>query len=1129
VPASAWVPSLPLEPELPAAGPPGYELDPEGRPLSVTDPDGGTRRFEYDGAGRLVRRIGASGGAVRYGDGFLEADDGCFARVARDGNLIRLESEAAVTELVLDDAGRVAEERQTVDGVTCVTTYGYDGEGRCTRIVPPGSAEAFLVDHGRLEIRAESGRVYLHAAGGEVRLENGVAERLTVDGFGRPARVQAAGRSGSAILDLEISYDEAGRISGIGGHAVAYDGDRVLGAPAPGRPSGRDGVRYRHDTDGNRVERRGPDGRTRYRYDGRGRLAAVDRDGDTVVRYRYDALGRRVRRETAAGVTVLHYDVAGNLLAETDPGGRALATYLCLGVRCLGKIDGAVGGPAAEWYHLDHLGSAWAVTDAEGAVVGRRRGPLDLEAPGPTMRRFRDPATGFFDFGARDLDPESGCFTTPDDHTFAPDDIRLLVDGRCRRAALRDWSEQPALRDRYGFCLGDPVNNVDLDGHSAWWFFFTIPSSLIWAIPNTVIAFILIVLNLIFEIIGWIAWPFVAAARHKWDLSSYPWGLSAQTGSDPPNPFDLDDRNHFWFGLDASAREGVPWALINGSFCSVGRAFTLGNVLFIEDIVEAGDDGEKNERYVVPNDPDVQLTLKDALHQHEMQHVFQYAFLGPLFHCLPIPLLVRIIGNAIQHHDLDERAAWWQRIDLGEGLTWTVGGLVWLLTIGHVKPEDVGTWINPATWWQHILPFRWVEIASQAISFNSLFPLIGVYELDLLFRGGQDHSWFERNAGASSGDTYGTVIEAEHDEIYVGQFVRIVGADVRTGPGSGARRTITWTVAPDAPLPAGAPGAAGTKLDTTGSNPATNPNIVDLDKNNVAPVQVVNGGGLYFHTTTAGKYSVTGTGSTGVGVTSETVEITVKDVEVGVVTDVFACRQQTITVKGDGDATYSARLKTNKSGATLSPGSGLGYTAGQNAGTDTIEIVARYKPDAGPFATYGDNGTLASFDWVVKTIDVVVKLPTVTPASAEIFVGESVTFTVDDPPLGGSSTSLVPGSRFDLDSRTFFAGRGAIAAQQVETVTLQYGCRTVTVGITVKPITVTATPGTVSAGGTAQLAASGGTAPYTFDLASAGTSGPSVDANGHYTAGTTAAPATDVITVTDKNGGRGTVSIAVTP
>jgi hypothetical protein len=123
----------------------------------------------------------------------------------------------------------------------------------------------------------------------------------------------------------------------------------------------------------------------------------------------------------------------------------------------------------------------------------------------------------------------------------------------------------------------------------------------------------------------------------------------------------------------------------------------------------------------------------------------------------------------------------------------------------------------------------------------------------------------------------------------------------------------------------------------------------------------------------------------------------------------------------------------------------------------------------------------------------------------------------------------VPGSRFDLGSRTFFAGRGAIAAPQVETVTFQYGCRTFTASVTVKPITVTAAPATVAAGGTAQLTVTGGTAPYTFDLASAGTSGPSVDANGRYTAGTTAAPATDIVTVTDKNGGRGSVSIPVTP
>ena len=1012
--------------------------------------------------------------------------------------------------------------------------YTFDEQGRQTGVLAPGSSEWLLFERGEcgeLRIRAESGHVYLDANANTAELDNGVVEALSFDAAGRPARFVATAPDGESVLDLGFAYDGEGRIARLGGTAVAYEGDVVAGAA----PAAKD-VSYDFDERGNRIARRAPgEDLTSYAYDRDDRLVEVRREGRTIVCYGYDGAGRRARREDAAGIVLRHYDLAGNLLAETDEHGRARATYICAGLRCLARIDGPVGRPAAEWFHLDHAGSAWAVTDAAGAVAGRRAGPLDQRAPGPYMRRFRDPATGFYDFGARDFDPESGCFTTPDSYTFATDDPRLLADPRRdpwggdgpQRTVLEHWAQTPALRDRYAFCLGDPVNNLDLDGHSAWWFFLTIPSSLTWALPNTVIALILVIVNLIMEIIGWIALPFVAWARGaSVGLASYPWGLQQQTGTRPPNPFDLNDRNHFWMNFDASARQGVPWAMINGSFCSAGRAYALGNVVFIEDIVDSGNEGDTNQRFIVPDDPDLQLNRQDALRQHEMQHTFQYAYLGPLFHCMPIPLVARIIENLAQgNQDIIDRTEWWKKIDLGGGLMLTVGGLVWLLTFTKVKPEDVAKWIDPATWWQQILPFRWAEIATQAISFNSLVPGVGVYEIDLLAGGGQNNSWFERDAGAASGDTYGTVIEAEEDEIFVGQFARIIGADVRPQPGTLVPRTITWSVSPDAPLPTRSPGTKPAP-DTSEFDPTNANNFIPLNSVNTPPVQVINGGGLYFHATAPGTYAVTGAGSSGSGIASETVNITVKDISVVAQTSVFVCQSQLVAVSGDSGAAYTLNLATDASGATVA---GLTYTAGQNPGTDVIEVRARYAANAGAFATYGDNGVLGGFDWVVRTINIVVTEPAIDPLVADLFVGASVDFTFDLNPQDGSSTALVPGSRYDAAARRFTAGRGAIATQQVETVTFQYGCRTYTAAVTVRPILVTATPATVAPGATSQIGVNGGTGPFTFEIALAGTSGPNVDAAGVYTAGAAATPVTDVVTVTDANGGRGTVSIAVQP
>ena len=149
-------------------------------------------------------------------------------------------------------------------------------------------------------------------------------------------------------------------------------------------------------------------------------------------------------------------------------------------MRCLGRIKGAVGEAAVEFYHNDHLGSVVVVTDQEGRmaarydvdVFGRRAGPFFL-------RKRRDNETGFYDFGARFYDPESGRFLTPDTYTGGPDDRRLMLDpragllGRAHSAARcrPPLAAAPPSRNLYVFCLNDPVNNIDLDGHSAWCFF----------------------------------------------------------------------------------------------------------------------------------------------------------------------------------------------------------------------------------------------------------------------------------------------------------------------------------------------------------------------------------------------------------------------------------------------------------------------------------------------------------------------------------------------------------------------------------------------------------------------------------------------------------------------------------
>lgn len=124
------------------------------------------------------------------------------------------------------------------------------------------------------------------------------------------------------------------------------------------------------------------------------------------------------------------------------------------------------------YVHLDHLGSVWAMTDDDGAVIaeynydpwGRRRSPEtwdyydSYEQQGAAMER------GFggheqldvFDMvnmGGRMYDPYMGRFLTPDPYVQAPDNTQSL--------------------NRYAYCLNNPLSLTDPTGYLSMGNFFS--------------------------------------------------------------------------------------------------------------------------------------------------------------------------------------------------------------------------------------------------------------------------------------------------------------------------------------------------------------------------------------------------------------------------------------------------------------------------------------------------------------------------------------------------------------------------------------------------------------------------------------------------------------------------------
>ncbi|ASC72317.1 Putative deoxyribonuclease RhsC [Halomicronema hongdechloris C2206] len=1175
---------------------PTYRYDDRGRLIAVDYPNGTHQTFAYDARDNLIRRQTAAGRVLHYS---YDAQNRLRCLSDRRGHTtitdfglgwVCFATPTCVTVVQFDPQQRVSTIQQTIDGVTFQSDYRYDDAGRCIGLRPAGSDQWLHYRYEvnpdsptqTLHVQTEHGTPYATLSGQTWRFANGIVRQRLLDDQGKPARIVIQTSEGTLLVDWPYIYRDL-QIEQIGPQRFGYDGegrlttwqdslgqvtrytydahgnrrtvadhtgvtrycydvgtgggDRLLQVTSP--EGNR--VDFDYDLDGNCIARRQGNQLSRYTYDVEGQLTTVQLPDGRVIHYTYDGLGRRVKRQMGDQITLFHYDCNDQLLAETDAQGRVTATYLWVGVQCLGCIRGPVGETAVDFYGTDHLGSVWLVTN-ETRQVTWQGNPSPFGTTGSPLfaRKPLDVVTGFYDFGSRDYDPATGRFLTPDSYTFGADDWRLLFqperdfwgDRKPRSTALQDWLQQTDSQNRYVFCLNDPINNLDLDGHSAWWFFLTIPSSLTWALPNTTIGLILVIGNLLMEIIGWIPWFFESLFRLDFDRKWYPWGRL-----NPANPFDADERAHFWINFTASARQGVPWTMLNGSFF-VWRAYTMGNIVYIESSEDSGNEADTDSRYIVPKAPDVQLNRPEALYSHEMQHVFQYALLGPLFHALPVPLIVRLI----QEEDLSEGDKWWEKISIG-GLTWLIGGLLWAVSGGNVDPDDVQNWVNPSTWWSSVLPYKWVAIISNAWDLNNWVPGVGVYEWDMVINGGQTNSALERNAGAQSGNVYKTVVEAEKTEIYVGEFTRVTGADVvfAPNPATGGPPftpiTVDFSITPAVNnVPTGAGMVPGTLA------PNQLPHSINLDRNNTPPVQVINGSAFYFHSLTPGTFTVKGEGSFSTPPTSETVDITVKAIEVDAETAVFVCQRQTIKLKGDEKASYHLQAK---GGVLASGGSvnGLTYTAGDTAGTDTLELIARYDASLAVFSTYGDNGLTTSGpnprDYLVKEIQITVDEPTITPDTQEIFVGGVVTFTIDHLPdsatvsvgTGSPLVTKIPGSQFNRSELQFIAGKGPIAADEIETITFDYGCKDYPFDIKVKPITAVINPATVNGGGTAQITVTGGVPPYRYVVSVPNSSGPEVDETGRYTAGSENAQVADTITITDRDGdgGRARVQVMVRP
>ncbi|XXX77649.1 RHS repeat-associated core domain-containing protein [Sorangium sp. So ce134] len=520
-----------------------YRYDQAGQLIADRTSAGETTEFEYDAAGQLVKRILPDGTQEMF------EYDPC-------GHLITSDTAAGEFVYRRNEVGWVVEERQTVAGETVTVRRTYDLMGNPSLVATSlghqmevqrdlcGRATRVLLD-SRTPIglaRDAIGREVARSLpeGGRVQTAYDVLGRIAqrwvmapsaapAIGPGEPAwvgpppqgiTVSEARRYSPTSELLEtvdslsgrraFEYDSAGQILGIHADRGRQERYRYDAAGNVHEPDGEPRIygtgnrllrkgdtEYTWDEAGRLVAMRDPEGRTtRYRWNGLGLLASVERAGGTTIEFTYDPFARRVGKRVLAWLpggsmrevsrTRFVWD-GGVLLHErkriAQDGAEPIVeerTYCFEEDRLapLAHRDARiVGGDREEgpWYHYlnDEVGAPERLVGARGQVVCE----LERTAWGASVReggatttplrfpgQYEDAETGLVYNRYRYFDPAIGRYISADPSgleggfngfEYAANAPTRLVDpsglmpfSAIKNAAGKDPSELPKRRDQ---------------------------------------------------------------------------------------------------------------------------------------------------------------------------------------------------------------------------------------------------------------------------------------------------------------------------------------------------------------------------------------------------------------------------------------------------------------------------------------------------------------------------------------------------------------------------------------------------------------------------------------------------------------------------------------------------------
>ena len=427
----------------------GIERDALGRPVRITDHCGRSVCYEWGSMGERRSITYPDGQKAVYGyDSLLRP----VSLRTEDGTEIRY---------AYDEAGRLAE-KTFPDGLK--TLWDYDSRGRLAGLTHMD--EEGILDQFRYTYDRQGNRT------GTERSRRGLPEEsgsygCRYDAIGRLIEVEKDGRKLRSY-----GYDAFGNRTSLenpikGIHCVSVYNvlDQLV---ETGEQSEKESIlrEYRYDRRGNLVkELAGGSLLHGYEYDARNRLAAAwDREGRRAT-YRYNALGQRTGRSTGEREEEYLLDLTReyhNLLSMTA--GKERQDFYWDGNAAILREKGTAGkGQEKTGFYLqDELGSPVRVRMPEGYLTyGYDEFGNDLsgesgtgipspyavqgeEQPFGYTGYRKDAVSGTYFAQAREYQPQSGRFVAED-----------LVRGN---------GMIPKTLNRYGYCFGNPVGLVDLDG-----------------------------------------------------------------------------------------------------------------------------------------------------------------------------------------------------------------------------------------------------------------------------------------------------------------------------------------------------------------------------------------------------------------------------------------------------------------------------------------------------------------------------------------------------------------------------------------------------------------------------------------------------------------------------------------